>query len=51
MLQLADGEAASAIGRPDDGRVHQLQYDKPPSIRSIDVFVFFLHETMLGLSC
>jgi hypothetical protein len=24
-LELADGEAAPAIGRPNDGRVHQLQ--------------------------
>jgi hypothetical protein len=26
LLELTDGEAAPAIGRPDDGRVHQLQY-------------------------
>src|SRR4029453_14577215 len=26
LLKLADGEAAPAIGRPDDRRVHELQY-------------------------
>ena len=30
LLELPDGEAAPAVGRPDDGRVHELQHGALP---------------------